>query len=124
VSYKAHAASKQSSYTPQAVRKRTAGQLPLRTMNLRFLSRIAFICNLCLLLSWPMRYYSFIQDHALQSTIIIAGMVLSFFMNGLVNILYAVLLIRKKPLAAFVPVWLVTINFLFLIFQLYIILFG
>jgi hypothetical protein len=71
-----------------------------------------------------MRYYSFIQDHALQSTIIIAGMVLSFFMNGLVNILYAVLLIRKKRLAAFVPVWLVTINFLFLIFQLYIILFG
>ena len=89
---------------------------------LAFLSRVAFLCNICLLLTWLMRYYVFIPKGQAESTIIIAGLVLSFLMNGLVNILYGLLLLRKIPLQQMVPVWLAAINFFFLILQLYLIL--
>ena len=69
-----------------------------------------------------MRYLPAVLSDTLGSTIIIAGMVLSFIMNGLVNVMYAVALIRRMPLREMVPVWLAVINFLFLIIQLYLIL--
>ena len=56
------------------------------------------------------------------STILIAGLVLSFVMNGLVNVMYAILLVRKRPLSTYVPVWLATVNFIFLFLQLYLVL--
>ena len=89
---------------------------------LSFLSRVAFICNICLLLAMVMRYYSFVSSRDLQSTILVSGLVLSFMINGVVNIAYAVLLIRKIKLKTYVPIWLATINFLFLVFQFYLIL--
>ena len=89
---------------------------------LSFLSRVAFICNICLLLAIVMRYYSFVASRDLQSTILVSGLVLSFVMNGLVNILYAVLLFRKAKLGTYVPIWLAIINLLFLVFQFYLIL--
>jgi len=91
-------------------------------LRLSFLSRVAIICNVCLLLALVMRYYSFVSSHDLQSTILVAGLVLSVVINGIVNIIYAVLLIKKSKLGTYVPIWLATINFLFLIFQFYLIL--
>jgi hypothetical protein len=58
----------------------------------------------------------------LQSTVLVAGLVLSFVINGLVNLAYGVLLVKKRRLGTYVPIWLATINFLFLIFQFYLIL--
>jgi len=69
-----------------------------------------------------MRFYSFLPRGGLQSTIIIAGFVMSFVINGIVNLLYAILLFRKKNIREYVPVWLATINFLFLLLQFYLIL--
>ena len=89
---------------------------------LSFLSKVAFICNACLLLVWLMRYLPEVPSGTIGSTIIIAGLVLSFIMNGLANVLYAVALIRRMPLRELVPVWLAVINFLFLTVQLYLIL--
>ena len=91
---------------------------------LGFLSRLAFICNICLVLAWLMRYYSYLPHGHLKSTIIIAGMFFSFIVNGVVNIMYGILLTRKRKLGDFVPVWLARINFLFLMLQLYLILIG
>jgi len=91
-------------------------------LRLSFLSRVAIICNVCLLLALVMRYYSFVSSRDLQSTILVAGLVLSVVINGIVNIIYAVLLIKKSKLGMQVPIWLATINFLFLIFQFYLIL--
>jgi len=91
-------------------------------LRLSFLSRVAIICNVCLLLALVMRYYSFVSSRDLQSTILVAGLVLSVVINGIVNIIYAVLLIKKSNLGMQVPIWLATINFLFLIFQFYLIL--
>jgi len=69
-----------------------------------------------------MRYYIFVPKGQVESTIIIAGLVLSLLVNGLVNILYGILLIRKIPLQQVLPVWLAVINFLFLVPQFYLIL--
>jgi hypothetical protein len=91
-------------------------------LRISFLSRVAFICNLCLLVAWLMRHHTFIPRGDLQSTIIIAGLIMSFVINGLVNILYAILLFRGKNIQSYVAVWLATINFLFLILQFYLIL--
>lgn len=85
-----------------------------------FLSRVAFLCNCCLVLTWLLRYLPAIEYGGFIATIIIAGLVLSFIVNGLVNILYAGLLLRRR-LSHYVPVWLAVVNFLFLIVQFYLI---
>ena len=87
-----------------------------------FISRVALICNICLLLAWLTRYLTFLPRGHIESTVLIAGFVLSFIVNGLVNLIYVILLSQKKGIADFVPVWLAFINFLFLILQLYLIL--
>ncbi|MGB8191015.1 MAG: hypothetical protein WCF67_03805 [Chitinophagaceae bacterium] len=89
---------------------------------LAFFSRVAFICNCCLLLVALMRYLPAMPESAVSSTVIIAGLVLSFLVNALVNILYAVVLLRKQNLRVHVPVWLAVANFLFLIVQLYLVI--
>lgn len=89
---------------------------------LGFLSKAAFICNVCLVLTGLMRYLPSMSSGAVGSTVIIAGLVLSFVLNGVVNVWYAVVLLRGLTLRGHVPVWLAVINFLFLIIQLYLIL--
>ena len=91
-------------------------------LSISFFSRVALICNICLLLAWVTRYISFLPRGHIESTVLITGLVLSFIVNALVNLLYAMLLIRRKAISDFVPVWLALINFLFLILQLYLIL--
>ena len=89
---------------------------------LAFLSRVAFICNICLLVVGVMRYLPALPPQSFASTVIIAGLVLSFVMNGMVNIMYAILLVQKRPLRMYVPVWLAICNFIFLIFQFYLVI--
>lgn len=91
-------------------------------LRIAFLSRVAFLCNSCLVLVWLLRYLPQMDYGPVISTIIIAGLILSFVMNALVNILYALVLLRRQPLKEKVPVWLAVINFLFLIPQIYLVL--
>src|SRR2546423_10839943 len=46
---------------------------------LAFYSRVAFLCNICLLLTWLMRYAVFVPRGQVESTIVVAGLGLSFF---------------------------------------------
>jgi len=93
---------------------------PMRRLS--FFSKLAFICNVCLVLSLLSRYVSFIPKGDFESTVIIDGLVLSFIVNASVCITYGILLLKRKAIRDYVPVWLATINFLFLIFQLVLIL--
>ncbi|MEO5564896.1 MAG: hypothetical protein ABIR18_15725 [Chitinophagaceae bacterium] len=81
---------------------------------LLFLSRLAFICGICFLLSLSLRFYEWTKDQDLAATIITIG----FFMGILVVpgtlLSYLVVLMVKKNLTAFVPLWLVISNILFL----------
>lgn len=91
---------------------------------LRFLSRIAFICNLFFLLTVMMHWSTLFQNEAVVAVIIILGYFLAVFVfNPLVTILYSILLLRRRNLFAIVPKWLVITNFVFLLLQLIYILF-
>ena len=69
-----------------------------------------------------MRYLNFIREGAVQSTILVSGIVLSVVCNSLVNGLAGFFLVKKMPVAAFRPQWLFIVNFLCFIFQLYLLL--
>jgi len=86
--------------------------------NLLFVSRVAFISNVCMLLALVMRYINFISDKDAQSTIIIAGFFLSFICNLIVAV-GLIFFFTKKQHQLIRPAWLFIINFLCLIFQLY-----
>lgn len=86
---------------------------------LLFLSRVAFICNVCFLLSALLQWKAFIPDQTVVSTIVIAGYFLAvFLLSPLVNVLYGAQALLKKNLFGLVPRWLVIVNFLFFVLQI------
>jgi hypothetical protein len=89
-----------------------------------FFSRVAFICNLFFLVSVLLQWRLFFTNPAALSTVLIAGFLLApFLFNPLVNLVYLALLIRRKPLAIYVPQWLARTNFIFLLLQFLFVLF-
>ncbi|MDB5197274.1 MAG: hypothetical protein JWP88_1645 [Flaviaesturariibacter sp.] len=87
-----------------------------------FLSRAAFICNLFFLLALLLRMFPWANNGVAVSTSVIIGYFMVALFNPLVNLIYLVLLIRKK-LFIQLPRWLVIANFIFLLLQLQYILF-
>jgi hypothetical protein len=87
---------------------------------LLFLSRLAFICGFCFLLSLALQLSKKSNIEAVSSTIIIIGFVIGLFVVPLTLVSYLVVLIRQKRLP--VPLWLVIANIIFLfILMLYLI---
>lgn len=89
---------------------------------LLFLSKLAFICGLFFLLSVSLLIASWVKDPNLESTIITIGYVMGMVVLPLTCICYLVVVIIKRKLAAYVPIWLVVANlfwFLFLIFFIF-----
>lgn len=90
---------------------------------LRFFSRVAFICNICYLLTSLARYGpTVLSNNDIVSTVIVLGWLLSIVVNMLVNVWALVAWAFRKGRLQ-VPAWLLVINFIFLIVQLTIILF-
>lgn len=85
---------------------------------LSFWHKLAFIANICWLLTWLMKYYTIIPGGDLQSSIIITGLVIANIVNGIVN-LWTGFLLSQRKLPADIPRWLMIANFVFLIPQLY-----
>jgi hypothetical protein len=89
---------------------------------LRFLSRVAFICNICFLLAVLLLWMDNPPEGDLISLVIVIGFVLAFIVNLIVNISYGInLLLRKKP-GHQIPSWLMLANFIFLIPELILLL--
>lgn len=87
---------------------------------LLFLSKLAFICGFCFLLSLALQLWKKSNLEAVSSTIIIIGFVIGLLVVPLTLVSYLVVLIRKKKLQ--VPLWLVIANIFFMfILMLYII---
>jgi hypothetical protein len=89
---------------------------------LLFFSRVAFICNVCFLVTFLMQYSSWIPTEVLSSTILILGNVFALFVNFGVNIFYGIFLLNKRALLLQFPRWLVIANFLFFMIQLILLL--
>ena len=89
-------------------------------ITIRFLSKLAFICNLCFLLSLGMHYFPGFKNGPLASTIIITGNLLSFLVNFIALAAYLMRIIQRKPLL--IPLWLTIANAAFFIFEIILVL--
>ncbi|MGN6416030.1 MAG: hypothetical protein ACTHMC_00965 [Pseudobacter sp.] len=91
---------------------------------LLFLSRVAFLCNICFLLAWLIQYLPVSPHGHIASTIIVLGTGVAVILNMVVNIIVIISLFVKKSNWQFYPRWLIICNFLFLILQLFTLLFN
>ena len=82
---------------------------------LLFLSRLAFICGIFFLLSISLLIRNWTNDEAISSTVIIIGYFIGLIVVPVVNVCYLAVLIIKRKMAQYVPVWLVTANIFFLL---------
>ena len=89
---------------------------------LLFLSRLAFICGVFLLISVSLQIRNWVQEEAVISTIFIIGYFLGIIVIPVVNMCYLAILIMRKHLSP-VPLWLSLSNLLFLFLQLFFIFF-
>lgn len=85
---------------------------------LRFLSRVAFICNICFLLASFTQWLPSLPDNALLSDIIILGYLVALLINLIVNLAVTVSFLAGRLRLAAVPVWLLIVNFVFFIIQI------
>jgi len=90
---------------------------------LLFLSRVAFICNIFFLIAFSLQLSKWIKNEELTSTILMLGYVFVFILSPVVNISYLFLVLFRRKLTHFVPAWLVTANALFLVIELFYILY-
>jgi hypothetical protein len=84
----------------------------------RFLSRVAFICNICFLVASLRQWLLLPLDNQLASDIIVLGLLVSVVINVIVNLIALVLLLIGKLRAAAVPIWVLIVNLVFFIAQL------
>jgi hypothetical protein len=90
---------------------------------LYFLSRVAFICNLFFLLAVSVQLTDWIRNADITATIALLGYFLVVLFNPLVNILYLLLFLLRKKFWNSVPAWLITANVMFLLMQIFYILY-
>ena len=84
---------------------------------LLFLSRVAFICNICFLVAFSIQLTRWISDEQLTSTIVLIGYVMGFILNPFVNISYLFTAIVSRSKLKNIPAWLITANIFFLVIQ-------
>jgi hypothetical protein len=87
---------------------------------IRFLSRVAFICNICFLAAaftqWIPRMPQ-LPDNGLTSTIIMMGYFLSIIINILVNTNVIILFLFGRLRAAGIRTWLLIANLTVFVIQ-------
>lgn len=82
---------------------------------LRFLSKLSFICGLFFIASVSLLIKNWLTDITAISTIVTLGYAMGLILFPLVNICYLGVLLVKRKLLAFVPLWLVIANVIFLL---------
>ena len=92
---------------------------------LLFLSRVAFICGFCFLLSISLLFKEWTKDQDIAATIITIGFFMGMIFVPLTLICYLIVVIRGKKLTTIVPSWLVVFNIVWLfVYLCYLILFN
>jgi hypothetical protein len=86
---------------------------------LLFLSKLAFICGVFFLLAVSLLITDWVKDATAESTIITIGYVMGMIILPATNICYLVVLLVKKKLKEYIPLWLVVANLFFLLFLIY-----
>jgi len=91
---------------------------------LLFLSRVAYLCNICFLLAWLIQYLPVSPHGHIASTIIVLGTGIAVILNIVVNFFVIISLFQKKSNWQLYPRWLIICNFFFLLLQMFTLLFN
>jgi len=86
----------------------------LNMYNIRFFSKVAFLCNICFLLAIIIQWVPHPLQGELIATTVILGYVFAAIVNLAVSSWIAILFFSGKLPQSDVPVWLIVANFLFL----------
>ena len=90
---------------------------------LLFLSRLAFISNVFFLLEVSLQMTNWVKNVDISGTIAIIGYFMVAILNPLANMFYLALFVIRKKFWQVVPSWLFTANILFLVMQIFYILY-
>ena len=82
---------------------------------LLFLSRLAFICGLFFILSISLLIYKWTKEEDVAGTIITIGVFMGLIIVPVTNLCYLAIFIIRQKLKAYVPMWLIIANILFLL---------
>jgi len=85
---------------------------------IRFLSRLAFICNICFLLASFTQWLPVLPDNDLLSDIIVLGYLVSLIVNLIVSLTLMILMPAGRLRRSGIPVWLLIVNFGFFTVQI------
>src|ERR1700743_2060718 len=85
---------------------------------LRFLSRVAFICNICFLLASFIQWMPYEIKGEPVASIIVMGYLMALVVNVAVNASVILLFLIGKLRSTGIPVWLGIANFLFFVLQI------
>jgi hypothetical protein len=86
---------------------------------LLFLSRLAFISGICILIWLILAMVKRESNEAFSSTVIIIGYVLGAILLPFTNICYLIMLLRGKKMRPLIPGWLIVSNIIFLFVLIY-----
>ena len=86
---------------------------------LLFLSRLAFICGIFFLLSVSLLIKDWLTDDTMVSTIITIGYFMGMIVLPAISLCYLGVVLVKRKLRDYVPLWLVIANILFFLFLIY-----
>jgi hypothetical protein len=86
---------------------------------LLFLSRLAFISGICILLALSRLIWEWKIYQEMESTVIIIGFVIGMIVIPVTLLCYLGVIFARKTLTAIVPLWLVISNILWLIVLLF-----
>ncbi|MBO9620583.1 MAG: hypothetical protein J7539_16285 [Niabella sp.] len=75
-----------------------------------FLSRVAFLCGIMVILALSLLFKSWNHNETVSSTVITAGYALGLVMIPLINVLYLISWAAGKKPGTVVPRWLILFN--------------
>lgn len=96
---------------------------PKSFKGLLFLSRVAFICNVCFLVAFSIQMTDWIKNEDITSMIVLIGYIMGFIINPLLVLFYFFMFLLAKKKLKVIPSWLLTANILFLVIQILYILY-
>lgn len=86
---------------------------------LLFLSRLAFISGICILVWLVLSMVKTEISEVFSSTVITIGIVMGIVLLPITNLCYLVLILSGKKISQVVPRWLIVVNLLFLFLLVY-----
>jgi drug/metabolite transporter (DMT)-like permease len=86
---------------------------------LLFLSRLAFICGVFFVVALSLLINDWIKDPTTNSTIITIGYVMGIILLPVTLLCYMGVLITKRRIREYVPLWIILANILFFLLLIY-----